>query len=815
MMGQHDGWLVVLALTVAVCASYTSLDLARRSRHSAVVMRKYWLGAASFALGGGIWAMHFVAMLAFQTPGMPMSYDVALTALSFALAVGFTGLGFAIFSQDAITIPRLIMAAALMALGIIAMHYVGMAAMQVSAHVVYDVVWVLLSILIAITAAIASLLLASRDHSLLVQAVAACFMGLAISGMHFAGMNAATFHAVGHIDGAGFSVRQGFLAIGIGLLTCLILAIGTAAARLDAFVQTTARRASRVALRLEIADVLRSSGQKSALDQVAMLMGKHFGVNRTGYGLLDRTSDEFDYEICWTDGTVPALLGRYPAKAFGEKIVAALSNGTTVAIANLFENELSSEPATHATASDVDTRAILVVPFVSDGKLLSIVYLNSQSPRDWHRDDIAFMEELAERTRLVIERDQALRRLLTVNAELETRVEERTSELREAQQALLQSQKMEAVGQLAAGLAHDFNNVLSGAMGALELIGRKPADVERVKRYAKAGIEALTRGSRLTGQLLSFSRLQAINLKPVVICEVIEGLTELLKGTLGSMIDLRFELNPHPVPVIGDTTQLEMMVLNLAINARDAMASRGTLTIATRVTAIEGDHELDDGEYVELAVADTGHGMDEETLRRATEPFFTTKPVGKGTGLGLAQIYASARKAGGTVRLESSVGQGTVVRVYLRKALQTADKISDGKTASPAALSPLHIAVVDDDPACSETLREMLIDEGHSVKVFPGGPEFLADLAADPPDLFILDYAMPEMNGAVLARRIHELWPEAAIIFATGYADSEDMKRVIGADAPILEKPVSFAKLKLVLAKVRANLAGPAVSELS
>lgn len=812
-MGQHNDWLVVLALTVAVCASYTSLDLARRSRHSTIGMRKYWLGAASLALGGGIWAMHFVAMLAFQMPAMPMRYDAALTVLSFALAVGFTGLGFAIFSQDVVTVPRLFIAGVLMAVGIVAMHYVGMAAMQVAAHVSYDVWWVLFSILIAISAAIASLLLASKDHALPVQAVAACFMGLAISGMHFAGMNAAIFHAVAHMDGAGVSVNRGYLAIGVGLLTCLILGLGTAAARLDAFVQATSRRASRVALRLAIADVLRNSGERDALDRVAMLMGKHFGVSRTGYGLLDRVADAFDYEVCWTDGTVPPLLGRYPAKAFGEKIVAALSNGTTVAIGNLFEDELSSEPATHATAADVDTRAILVVPFVRDGALLSIVYLNCRNKRSWHRDDIAFMEELAERTRLVIERDEALRRLRTANAELETRVEERTCELREAQQALLQSQKMEAIGQLAAGLAHDFNNVLSGAMGAFELIARKPADTDRVTRYANAGIEALARGSRLTGQLLSFSRLQAINLKPVVICEVIVGLTELLKGTVGPMVDLRFELNPNPVPVIGDTTQLEMMVLNLAINARDAMASGGTLTIATRIKIISGDPELEDGEYAELAVTDTGHGMDEETLRRATEPFFTTKPVGKGTGLGLAQIYASARKAGGTVRLESLVGQGTIVRVYLKTARQTACGLSQGDPAAQAALAPMRIAVADDDAVCLETLCDLLRDEGHSVKAFAGGIDLLNGMEDAEADLFILDYAMPEMNGAAVAQKIRERLPSVPIIFATGYADSDDMKRVLGADAAVLEKPVSYATLKLVLKKVQANLRGSAATE--
>lgn len=803
MISQHDGWLVLFAVSIAICAAYTSLDLARRSRHSVPAFRMYWLGAASVALGGGIWAMHFVAMLAFHMPGMRASYDVALTALSFSLAVVCTGAGFAIFARATVTLTRLITAGLLMALGIVAMHYMGMAAMQGTAHVQYEELWILLSILIAIAAAIASLLLAARDHSALTQALAACFMGLAISGMHFAGMRAATFHAVIPDEKSGVTLGQGYLATIVGILTFFILACGIAAAQLDSFVQKMSRRAARVGLRLEIADVMRTASERTALSQVAMLMGKHFGVSRTGYGVLDPTTGQFDYEVCWTDGTVPELLGRYPAKAFGEKIVATLSRGLTVAISNLFDDGLSGERETHLTAIDLDTQAILVVPFVRDGELLSIVYLNNRVPRMWHEDDIAFMEELAERTRLVIERDEAQRKLRLINAELEERVRQRTSELREAQNALLQSQKMEAVGQLAAGLAHDFNNVLSGALGALELIARKPADVARVTRYATAGIDALARGSRLTGQLLSFSRLQAINLKPVVVCEVIEGMTELLQGTLGSMIDLRFELNPDRVPVLGDITQLEMMILNLAINARDAMASGGILTIGTSLKTISADPELEDGEYVELSVADTGHGMDEETLRRATEPFFTTKPVGKGTGLGLAQIYGSARKAGGTVRIESREGSGTVVRVYLKRAEHAPKNQIDHEVLPQPAISSLRIVVVDDDPVCREILSAMLADDGHLVNVFSSGAELLAGLKQDTFDLFILDYAMPDMNGATLAEKIRERLPQVPIVFATGYADTEEMKRVLGANAAIVEKPVNYDKLKCILERIQ------------
>jgi len=310
MNGHHDASLVALALIVAVAGAYTSLDLARRSRHSAPEARRYWLAAAGVALGGGIWSMHFVAMLAFQMPNIEMTYNVGLTALSFLLAVSFTGTGFAVFSRTKISLPRLSAAGTLMALGIAAMHYVGMAAMNVHSHITYNVWWVATSIFIAITAAIASLLLSARDHALSGQVFAACFMGLAISGMHFAGMKAATFGMSATKVGFGASVGQHYLAIGIGVMTCIIMGFAIAAAKLDTFVQAMSRRNARVALRLEIADVLRGSGDKEALDQVALLMGQHFNVNRTGYAVLDCASNEFDYEICWTDGTVPPLLGR-------------------------------------------------------------------------------------------------------------------------------------------------------------------------------------------------------------------------------------------------------------------------------------------------------------------------------------------------------------------------------------------------------------------------------------------------------------------------------------------------------------------------
>lgn len=797
LTGSHDAFLVALSILIAIFASFTALSLASRIRSSKDWMRRVWVWAAAVALGGGIWSMHFVAMLAFHMPGMRMSYDLGLTFLSLALALGFTGIGFAILNWQSVSHVRIAAAGLLIGTGVLAMHYVGMAAMRMPATLSYGRLWFGISVLIAIGAATAAVWLASRDRKLRQRAAAAVLMGFAIAGMHFSGMQAAVFTADSHAgmhDGMA-NFGQAYLAAAITAITVLILLLALGAARLERLFHSVSRREARSALRLEIADTLRERDTDKALNQVAALMGRHFGVTRTGYGTLDSVENVFDYDVCWTDGSVRPLLGRLPAAAFGVKIVAALGAGQTVVIEDLFEAELSNELRTRDTARAVDTRSILVVPFLRDGRLRTIVYLNDRHPRRWDQDEINFMEEIAERTRLVIERVAAEDQLRELNATLEARVEARSMELRQAQEALLQSQKMEAVGQLVAGLSHDFNNVLAAVMGAFELIGRRAHDPEKVRHFAGAGLQAAERGSRLTSQLLAFSRSQNIQLQPIQVRQVIEALADLLRRTLGPMISLELRFNASPVSVMGDPTQFEMMALNLAINARDAMPDGGQLTISTAVRTIVDDPEVEDGDYVEIAVVDTGMGMDEATLRRAMEPFFTTKPVGKGTGLGLAQIYGSARQAGGTARIESVAGRGTTVRVLL--------PCSDGAAASTepeereAVLMParaLRILLVDDDPDLSAVLSAGLEALGHVVTVANDGPTALAKLEEAAPDAAVLDFAMPGMNGAEVAREIRHRRQALPIVFASGFPDTGAIEAA-GGLATVLRKPFRMEEL--------------------
>jgi CheY-like chemotaxis protein len=354
---------------------------------------------------------------------------------------------------------------------------------------------------------------------------------------------------------------------------------------------------------------------------------------------------------------------------------------------------------------------------------------------------------------------------------------------------------MEAVGQLVSGLAHDFNNVLGAVLASLDMIRRRADDHERVQRFAEAGMQAAERGGKLTSQLLAFSRTQRMELTPLLVCDVIKSIEELLARTLGPMIRINFELNRSPVPVLADATQVEMMILNLALNARDAMPDGGDLFIGTAIRHVEADAELKPGEYVELFVRDTGVGMDETTLRRAIDPFFTTKAVGKGTGLGLAQVYGSARQAGGTVRIESKLGRGTTVHVFFpRTSLEAA--AHDGLSTNQAEKRGSgRLVLIDDDEDLRSVVSSALHALGYEVTAAPDGPTGLKALGSERPDALIVDFAMPGMNGAEVAKMAREIWPELPVVLASGYADTDAIERAIGKDAKLLRKPFRMDEL--------------------
>ena len=401
--------------------------------------------------------------------------------------------------------------------------------------------------------------------------------------------------------------------------------------------------------------------------------------------------------------------------------------------------------------------------------------------------------------------------LREVNETLERRVAERTADLSaalerlqaevgerlKAEDALRQAQKMEAVGQLTGGIAHDFNNLLTPIMGGLELIASR-VEEPRLKRIAETALESTRRGAKLTGQLLAFSRIQRISMAAVAVNEVIEAMQRLLRHTIGGAVKIETRLDPHVGHGVCDANQLENAILNLAINARDAMPRGGTLTISTDRLSLSDEPDHPAGEFIRITVADTGEGMGPDVLARATEPFFSTKPLGKGTGLGLAQVYGIAQQAGGTLRIDSAMGEGTAVHILLPVAAAPVPGEADvtrPADAAAGAAAGARVLVVDDDGDVRAFLAESLEGIGCTVVSAASGAEALEALRDWRPDLALIDYAMPGMHGAEAARAARTRHPGLPIVFVTGYAESEQLEAALGGDVPVLRKPFTLAEL--------------------
>jgi PAS domain S-box-containing protein len=371
------------------------------------------------------------------------------------------------------------------------------------------------------------------------------------------------------------------------------------------------------------------------------------------------------------------------------------------------------------------------------------------------------------------------------------------TERRAVEEQLRQSQKMEAVGQLTNGVAHDFNNLLATIIPNLEMAAPDIKD-ERVLKYLQSAMHAAERGAQLTNQLLAFSRHHELLTEPVDVNQVVSKACEMLPRTIGPTIEIETDLDGDAWWAKTEQGQLELAILNLAINARDAMLAGGKLTIATgNITRGNGRRfpPLDPGDYVMISVADTGTGMSEEVRNRAFEPFFTTKEVHKGTGLGLSMVYAFAQQSGGTVTIDSDVGIGTNVRIYLPRAPhRTGDADEADERSRWDAGPPSRILVVDDNSAVRAITATILRTLGHDAIEAAGGEAALNLLEGDRQfDLLIVDLAMPNMHGHEFAAKARELIPDVPALFVTGYDEPGRMgQRTKGY---LLKKPFRRAQL--------------------
>ena len=366
-----------------------------------------------------------------------------------------------------------------------------------------------------------------------------------------------------------------------------------------------------------------------------------------------------------------------------------------------------------------------------------------------------------------------------------------------AQQELFQAQKMEAVGQLTGGVAHDFNNLLMAILGSLEIARRRALAGQNVIDMIDNAIKGAQRGASLTQRLLAFSRKQELKLEAVDVPDLVRGMAELLQRSIGPTLDISLNF-PLSLPrVQSDPDQLASALLNLAVNARDAMTDGGMITIAARRCSVKSGEipDLAAGDYICLSVTDEGEGMDADTLEKAMTPFFTTKGIGKGTGLGLPMVQGLMAQSGGKLRLRSTVGVGTTTEMWLPVAKLVEEQSYEAPPAIPHPDRALTVLVVDDDPLVTASTVVMLEDLGHEVVQARSGEEALQELSRDLEfDLMITDHSMPKMTGAQLARRVRGWKPDLPVVLATGYAELDD--NADGGDLPRLAKPFTQAQLE-------------------
>ncbi len=743
MVRTHSTSLVILAVLIAVAASYTSLDIAARiGEASSRLGSRAWLAAAAICMGGGIWSMHFVAMLAYSVPDMTVAYDPFLTVLSLLIAITVTGGGFAVVSRPQAGTAALLLSGLFMGIGILAMHYVGMAAMRMHATTSYEAAWVALSVFIAIGAAISALWLAFRGGGFVRKSQAAAAMGLAVSGMHFAGMQAASFgiHATVAEEAAPATVDQGTLALAVASITFLILVAAIVAAMFD---RRFAALVTREALALK-----RSEEQFRLLYRRTPLPLHSLDVE----GRIEEVSD------AWL-----ALMHYDRDAVIGRPLINFMTEESARQRLADWKTLLSADE-THEREYRLVTR---------EGEIIDVVSTSR------------------------VERDEDGNVLRAVGGLVDVTAR------KSAEASLRQAQKMEAVGQLTGGIAHDFNNVLAVVLGSLEMLRKRVSSDDRALRMVDNAMEGAKRGAALTQRMMSFARRQDLNPQPINIRMLVDGMKEMISRSLGPRIALNLELPPGLPSVQADPNQLEMALLNLAVNARDAMEEGDIRIVADGPESPPGTPVEE--RFVRVSVIDNGTGMDEATLARAREPFFTTKGVGRGTGLGLAMVSGFAEQSGGFLEITSRKGQGTRVDIWLPVSDAADVVIENGlretRSIPTRPLQHVVVLVVDDEPLILMSTEDVLLEAGAKVHSATNGVEALEVVRRHPEiGCLLTDYAMPGMTGAQLAAAVRVSHPNMPIIVASGYAEFPEEI----AQYPRLQKP--FAAEALVSA-VTAEIA--------
>jgi len=475
----------------------------------------------------------------------------------------------------------------------------------------------------------------------------------------------------------------------------------------------------------------------------------------------------------------------------------------------IIEHVLATTEPRYAPAREAGLNAYVSYPVFADGRVVSVMCFGCFGRPAFTADELDLLATLARFVSVVRER-------LDREASLERRIEARTAELREREEQLRQAQKMEAVGQLTGGLAHDFNNLLAGISGSLELLQARVAQgrIGDLERYLTAAQGAAKRAAALTHRLLAFSRRQTLDPKPTDANRLVVGMEELVRRTVGPEVAVEVVAAGGLWATLVDPNQLENALLNLCINARDAMPGGGQLTIETGNKWLDErgarERDLDPGQYVSLCVSDNGTGMTPEVIARAFDPFFTTKPIGMGTGLGLSMVYGFTRQSGGQARIYSEPGQGTMVCLYLPRhhgEAETAD-VSGELAEAPRAEQGETVLVVDDEPTVRMLVADVLGDLGYTAIEAADGTAGLKVLQSNARiDLLVTDVGLPGMNGRQVADAGRVARPGLKVLFITGYAENAVLNHGhLDPGMHVLTKPFAMDALAN---RIKELIAGP------
>ncbi len=749
----YDSRLVVLSCLVAIFASYAAFQLVVRVRAAPTrFIRLAWLATGTVAMGGGIWSMHFIGMLAVTMP-VEVRYDAVLTVLSVVFSVAGSATAFHLVSQGVRTAVRLAAGGVLLGGGIGAMHYTGMAAMQMDDGIRYDPLLFAVSVLVAVSLATLALRLlflaveSGKTRSRVVVPLSGCVMGLAIAAMHYTAMAATYFVPRGVRIETGLALDTALMAGTIAVAAVIIIGLAMVAALVDH--------------RLEMKD--------REVEQSAEFLAAV--VNNIADGII--ASDQ--------DGTV-RMYNPAAKRMFGydkNEII-----GQNVAL--LLQPEERSANDDDVGESQLQAPRILGVRRALTGR---------------HKDGSSIDLEISTSVMARAEGDM----FLGVCHDI--------TERKRMQERMQETQKLEAIGQLAGGIAHDFNNLLMVIDGYARRARNKIDDAKLVDECLEAVLQSAEAAADLTKQILTFGARQVMQKRTVRAAEALVEVEQLLRPLLGERFEVALDVADQAACVEIDPSELSQAVVNLALNGRDAMIEGGTITVGTGIRQVDEDFvqrhpELQTGTYVGLWVRDQGIGIDADDLAHIFEPFFTTKDQGKGTGLGLAMVYGFVRQAGGAIEVASEPGEGSTFTIYLPLAeTPVVEELPDETDTAPAGAGGT-VLLAEDDERLRHLVQLTLEELGYNVICAADGFEAIErDSEHDGPIHVVLsDVVMPVMGGYEVVRILRENRPDIKVVLMSGYPARDDLQDLeVPEDATFLQKPVKPKALAEVLGKALAS----------